>query len=1573
MAYSDYNSNPLCNGGDAVIELIKTAHLTYRTAEEYLTGLMVAVWNCVNAGHDGDAFTECAVSITREMVPPKTIFDLMECQSGEIAYRLSALVASLLTPLVMSVYRYTEYPDDGYYFTTGVDNLQHVQAKPIEAAIATLLTSLAAPHWAVHVLSTAGKGVVDILLSMQGQQLSAALTAVLRFRYVIMSAIVRATVLFFRDLLVGAMELARAISTVVEYDEENSNPNLPDSSFTETQANIMTVVSMAQEFINLFADVFFQGLESFFKCLFLLVKGLMTADSETIKKFFVTLVNEMSSTFTMILNGVVDLLFQEGSPFAPLCKVLDGVQVALCTIVKQKWIPSGFEIHCDGLENGLSGATVNGADEEVDKCSWWPFNGVNLATGAGVISGGGSGGLGGAFPGFSEFQDLANNFAEPLGAFLGRRRRVVLASDEPRDDDDEGDEEGDDEFQVAMSEFSLREQTGARRRFLGSGADADPANLQRATKKSNRDTEKALKQITKESSKKNKNELAMVSNIGETAFDLATENKGRFPGILTSIGGNFNDIKNIGGSVNDIFKDVVNLPVNLLKNVASIIPTGFELQTKSISTLVWGGDGIDEANRELNCALNSYCPELYKEEETDDYEATVCTTTQHCEVENAMCVAADSTICPAFFEWDANGKLIDDGNVWAKACNCRSLSSTASSGWTADAENYPYFCNYASGFCTAGTSPFAAPLTDCSGAHGGNGLVYGEPGYDALCYVSPLWKCSHEADKELCRANLGWDQLEGPSLCRAFCDPTFENRNNRLTQYRSVEGGGAKPDGANCVCELGVDRVFASAAEFAEMKTSVDVLDYAPPPAPPPPPLPRSPPPPYQPNPPPLPPGFEGTRRRRKLFADEGNKPPGSQPGGGVYTACSTGAECAPTFEEPTLCRSLWNTPIPCYSCSERVYGPTAQRGYACSAATKTCDCSAPDTAAGNARALPDDVGWRGDSWCDNIMRAYRHAAVRSPLENAWVHRCNGLREFGAGFLSWVGLQSVPPDVFYNPWRLMYVLRDLAEGVYVYFSEKYYEHASPRAFFDRLLERRVEPLLVFKALDIGQKSMAIGTKLVSVIDPVGLTQSLLDSVHPAAAEHFAIGTSAVNGAVSGMMDIVRRSNASRAFGDVVTRTAEPVNVFMNILTAEARRAVVADPILVNDTDALVAPLTNISDPDAADVFYGVAVADTGSPRRRLLEIQFDCELIRNLKTRLSSVGSFLMDYYGTDGEYLAASMCAYETFTYALLNTFEAKISSNCAEPRGQNKFANSLREVDAFPGVRVRTTSPRDAANAVDAWFTGARSTRMSDIVKLTKSSTSSAISCDSDTLLCKNQKRSLFSSFAMAEIWIFTALAVVSLTGFNLLSISFFVGAQLTFLGPAVLFLAYGFSITCLPRLPVCLGDDIFAALLHVLPRHITWPENVVPNPTRSGNDAFVWFQTLSSDIVDCNAQGLSGFFDELFWARTFLRREGYLDVKEVWAVVEWPLVRFAPGARAASARWLEEGALTATVNECGALNALGAVPPLILSFFFYLSVSYSAVPFVRAAMKTFVGLLPVAQNTIIFLLGIYCNNNA
>jgi hypothetical protein len=75
----------------------------------------------------------------------------------------------------------------------------------------------------------------------------------------------------------------------------------------------------------------------------------MTADSETIKKFFVTLVNEMSSTFTMILNGVVDLLFQEGSPFAPLCKVLDGVQVALCTIVKQKWIPSGFEIHCDGF------------------------------------------------------------------------------------------------------------------------------------------------------------------------------------------------------------------------------------------------------------------------------------------------------------------------------------------------------------------------------------------------------------------------------------------------------------------------------------------------------------------------------------------------------------------------------------------------------------------------------------------------------------------------------------------------------------------------------------------------------------------------------------------------------------------------------------------------------------------------------------------------------------------------------------------------------------------------------------------------------------------------------------------------------------------------------------------------------------------------------------------------------------------------------------------------------------------------------------------------------------------------
>lgn len=117
----------------------------------------------------------------------------------------------------------------------------------------------------------------------------------------------------------------------------------------------------------------------------------------------------------------------------------------------------------------------------------------------------------------------------------------------------------------------------------------------------------------------------------------------------------------------------------------------------------------------------------------------------------------------------------------------------------------------------------------------------------------------------------------------------------------------------------------------------------------------------------------------------------------------------APSFSNPTICKSLWTLPITCYSCSERVHGASFSLGYQCNAQSKTCECTGPVSVdPEDERDRPDDVDWRGDSWCDKIMRGYRHAAIRTPLENVWVHKCGRLREFGIGLTNWLGLQSVP-------------------------------------------------------------------------------------------------------------------------------------------------------------------------------------------------------------------------------------------------------------------------------------------------------------------------------------------------------------------------------------------------------------------------------------------------------------------------------------------------------------------------------------------------------------------------------------
>jgi hypothetical protein len=167
IAFSDYNSNPLCGAGDAAIEAVKTTHYLWHTLQEYYLGLLVETWNCLNDGPDMD-FVKCAAKLTETAIPPAMVFDLLECQSAEMSYRIITFGISLITPMFQAIYDAVGYPADGYWAGGLLDGIQHVQAKPIECAFATTLMAFNAPQWIVHILADVGKQLILLIEDVKG-------------------------------------------------------------------------------------------------------------------------------------------------------------------------------------------------------------------------------------------------------------------------------------------------------------------------------------------------------------------------------------------------------------------------------------------------------------------------------------------------------------------------------------------------------------------------------------------------------------------------------------------------------------------------------------------------------------------------------------------------------------------------------------------------------------------------------------------------------------------------------------------------------------------------------------------------------------------------------------------------------------------------------------------------------------------------------------------------------------------------------------------------------------------------------------------------------------------------------------------------------------------------------------------------------------------------------------------------------------------------------------------------------------------------------------------------------------
>jgi hypothetical protein len=1428
VAFADFNTNLVCNSGDAFVEILQTFYHTFRTVEEYNLGMFVTMWNCLVGDKTGSGFASCASSMVQEIIPPTTIFDTLECQSAELFYRASTMLVSAFSPLLNAIYIAVGYPDEGYV-AVSADELQHLQAKPLEAALSSLITSLMVPHWAVHAMAHVGKELVHILEDMaSGINIGDLVQSVYKFQFEVMGTILRVMVLALRDVLVGVLQVGRAISTMVKFsNDRGGDARLPGDDFMTFQTSIITVVTMAQDFVELFNEQFFLGIEALFECLFLLIKGITEGKVEYIREFFVTAVVKLGDLSTDILNGFMGILFQEGSPLHLVCSIVDSVKKTTCSMMGAGFIPTSMNIGCGTSKNA---------------CSWWPFNDQKTFQ---------SGDVSGSSPDLSRINYVDGPAINMIEKLPDNKRRMLL-------------------FQRAMEEHDPE----ARRKLLLFDISLEQLFEKVADEVLSGPKDLFEKAVTK---------VTSIANAAKKKVNQAIDMAG------------------------ELVDKVAKLPQKLWNSVYSIIPTKFDMKMSSIFELT-------KIKRESMKCDTKVCPVTDGAISCDaSQEATVCSKDGDCNQPSSFCVTADQDLCGTD-DAEINSNACVARTAWAKACGCKSLKYKTGN-----------HCNYATGFCTAGDSPFVAPLTECSTS---DQLVYGADDYNKLCYISPIWKCANDDLKDECRSRVALNELEGPSLCRVFCAPTFANRNNRLSTYTYADSGKTK-----CVCEVGVDRAFPDQAVNVYPTDNVtNVLIRAP-----------------------------ETGRRRLLTNDKYSGAPHS-----VFTSCNTNAQCAPSFSNPTICKSLWTLPITCYSCSERVHGASFSRGYQCNAQSKTCECTAPVSVdPEDERDRPDDVDWRGDSWCDKIMRGYRHAAIRTPLENVWVHKCGRLREFGIGLTNWLGLQSVPPDVVYNPQRSLAIAMDLVHGLSIYFSEGWAEHDDEdemdlENFFNRLIEKRVDPLLTFKFLAAGQKLMGISRGLLAQIDIAEIIGGTLDVILPEASVKFRVATNSLSNVTTGMINVIRDNNVSVVMRSVGLSMA-PLEEFTNLVIAAAGSLdtnitrVNGTRIVHNITIANV--LNHTSEYDTA--------LDTMDPEFRtrvLLSSISDCYVLQNVKNRLLSVVGSMTEYYGSSDKFLGKSLCAYEHF---LTGTSQ----NNACEglEHGQSAFNQSLTlriNISQFESFKVSDLAPAKVQRSIDEWFSEPKEVIFRRIIDFTQSFSSIAVTCDADVLLCKKQTRSLLEAFVLAQVGIFIGLSAFMLSGINLLSISFFITSQFILMPPIVLYLTYGVLPSCFPRIPVCIGDDAFAVLLFFLPRHIPWSEHLVTNARRVPFAEFVWFEQLSADITNCRNSGFGGFFDVFFWARESARNSA-LNV--LWFGAEWPLLRLASAAQTSSKEWRVRE-YTPAIDACGSINMVGIVPPLLLSFLCYLTLTFATVPILRLAVKSTVRVLPWITQTVLAMLDTY-----
>ena len=358
-AFADYNTNPLCNTGDVLIEGVKSLMLALRTVNEYQLGMIVGIWNCIADASTLD-FASCGSKLSGEFVPSEAVFDLLECQVNELVYRTAVVLVSVWTPLFEAVYIKTGYPSNGYY-ASGADDLMHVQARPLEAGFATRMTALGGIFtYPVHVFAECGRDLSVMFKALVSGTFDP--TAFFSYHFKIQVSILRAIILFTRDLLIGLVQFARTADTVSYYQQQTGqkDPKATTDTFKDFQKAIGEIVGLIQDIAELLTDSFIKGIELFFDLFFSLMHGLLNADGASIGQAFEKFVNAIMHVLVDMIEGVFKTIIQpfEGgfiNPFRFLfCDVLGAMKDGTCSFMQFNFIPYQFKLGCVGRAEGCA-------------------------------------------------------------------------------------------------------------------------------------------------------------------------------------------------------------------------------------------------------------------------------------------------------------------------------------------------------------------------------------------------------------------------------------------------------------------------------------------------------------------------------------------------------------------------------------------------------------------------------------------------------------------------------------------------------------------------------------------------------------------------------------------------------------------------------------------------------------------------------------------------------------------------------------------------------------------------------------------------------------------------------------------------------------------------------------------------------------------------------------------------------------------------------------------------------------------------------------------------------------------